>query len=56
MFVAHALTGLFSRTRVPDVLLLTLIGLLLGPIFHLVGPQSFGRRPGICDRRFCLGQ
>lgn len=42
IFVAHAFTGLFSRTRVPDVLLLTIIGLLLGPILHLVTPENFG--------------
>ncbi len=42
VFVAHAFTGIFSRTRVPDVLLLTIIGILLGPIFHVVTPENFG--------------
>lgn len=42
VFVAHAFTGFFSRTRVPDVLLLTIIGILLGPVFHLVRPENFG--------------
>src|SRR5579875_3285679 len=42
IFVAHAFTGLFSRTRVPDVLLLTLIGILLGPVLHAVTPANFG--------------
>jgi NhaP-type Na+/H+ or K+/H+ antiporter len=42
VFVAHAFTGLFGRTRVPDVLLLTIIGLFFGPIFHLVKPENFG--------------
>lgn len=42
IFIAHAFTGLFSRTRVPDVLLLTIIGLLLGPVLHLVRPENFG--------------
>jgi potassium/hydrogen antiporter len=42
VFVAHAFTGLFSRTRVPDVLLLTIIGILLGPVLHLVTPADFG--------------
>jgi NhaP-type Na+/H+ or K+/H+ antiporter len=42
VFVAHAFTALFSRTRVPDVLLLTIIGILLGPILHLVKPADFG--------------
>lgn len=42
VFLAHLFSALFSRTRVPDVLLLMLIGLLLGPIAGLVGPQNFG--------------
>jgi potassium/hydrogen antiporter len=42
VFAAHAFTGLFSRTRIPDVLLLTLIGILLGPVLHVVTPQNFG--------------
>lgn len=43
IFLAHFFTALFSRTRVPDVLLLTLIGLLIGPVLHLTTPASFGR-------------
>ncbi len=42
IFIAHAFTGIFSRTRVPDVLLLTIIGIVLGPVFHLVTPANFG--------------
>jgi potassium/hydrogen antiporter len=42
IFVAHAFTGIFSRTRVPDVLLLTIIGIVLGPVLHLVTPANFG--------------
>ncbi len=42
IFGAHAFTGIFSRTRVPDVLLLTIIGIILGPVFHLVKPENFG--------------
>jgi len=42
VFVAHAFIGIFSRTRVPDVLFLTMIGILLGPVFHLVKPENFG--------------
>jgi cell volume regulation protein A len=42
IFVAHAFTGIFSRTRVPDVLLLTIIGIVLGPLLHLVTPANFG--------------
>jgi potassium/hydrogen antiporter len=42
IFGAHAFTGLFSRTRIPDVLLLTIIGIILGPVLHLVTPANFG--------------
>jgi NhaP-type Na+/H+ or K+/H+ antiporter len=42
VFAAHAFTALFSRTRVPDVLLLTIIGILLGPVLRLVRPENFG--------------
>lgn len=42
IFGAHLFTGIFSRTRVPDVLLLTIIGIILGPVFHLVKPANFG--------------
>jgi NhaP-type Na+/H+ or K+/H+ antiporter len=43
VFLAHALEDVFLRTKVPDVLLLLVLGLLLGPMFHLVDPGSFGR-------------
>jgi NhaP-type Na+/H+ or K+/H+ antiporter len=42
IFVAHAFTGLFSRTRIPDVLLLTIIGIILGPVLHKVTTEKFG--------------
>ncbi len=42
IFGAHLFTGIFSRTRVPDVLLLTIIGIILGPVLHLVSPVNFG--------------
>ncbi|HMF74862.1 MAG TPA: cation:proton antiporter [Bryobacteraceae bacterium] len=42
IFGAHAFTGIFSRTRIPDVLLLTIIGIILGPVLHLVTPANFG--------------
>ncbi len=42
VFLAHLFAGIFSRTRVPDVLLLMFIGVLLGPVAGLVAPQSFG--------------
>ncbi len=42
VFGAHLFVGMFARTRIPDVLLLIVIGLLLGPVFHLVTPAQFG--------------
>ena len=42
IFAAHLFTEIFSRKRIPDVLLLMIIGLFLGPIFHLVKPEYFG--------------
>ncbi|MDX2068410.1 MAG: cation:proton antiporter [Haliscomenobacter sp.] len=43
IFWGHYLNGVFERRSIPDVLGLMLIGMLLGPIFHLVDPTSFGQ-------------
>lgn len=43
VFLAHFFTALFKRTRIPDVLLLMILGLILGPILHVVTPQDFGK-------------
>jgi len=42
IFLAHLFGGLFEKTRIPDVLPLVLIGVLLGPVFHMVAPEDFG--------------
>jgi NhaP-type Na+/H+ or K+/H+ antiporter len=42
VFVAHFFTALFERKRVPDVLLLTVLGILIGPVGHFVKPEDFG--------------
>lgn len=42
VFLAHLFTGIFARTRVPDVLWLFGIGVALGPVLHVVEPESFG--------------
>jgi NhaP-type Na+/H+ or K+/H+ antiporter len=42
VFVSHLFTGIFERKRIPDVLLLMIIGVLLGPIFGLISPDDFG--------------
>lgn len=42
IFLSHYFASLFTRTKIPDVLWLFTIGLLLGPVFHLVRPENFG--------------
>ncbi len=42
VFVSHLFTGIFERKMIPDVLLLMLLGLLVGPILGLITPQEFG--------------
>jgi cell volume regulation protein A len=42
VFLAHFFTGVFRRTRIPDVLLLTIIGICVGPVLGLVSPTYFG--------------
>ena len=43
IFLAHAFNLLFDRTRIPNVLLLLLIGIVLGPVTNLVTPAFFGQ-------------
>jgi NhaP-type Na+/H+ or K+/H+ antiporter len=42
IFLAHLFTGVFSRTRIPDVLFLIIIGICIGPILGLVSTSQFG--------------
>lgn len=42
IFAAHLFTEIFSRKRIPDVLLLMFIGLCIGPFFGLVKPADLG--------------
>jgi cell volume regulation protein A len=42
VFLAHLFTGIFSRTRIPDVILLMLIGIGVGPVLGLTSPAFFG--------------
>ena len=42
VFLAHLFTGIFSRTRIPDVILLIIIGICVGPVFGLASPPLFG--------------
>ena len=42
VFMSHLFAGIFERKRIPDVLLLMIVGLLMGPIFGFVSPDEFG--------------
>jgi NhaP-type Na+/H+ or K+/H+ antiporter len=42
IFCAHLFNAWFSRRRIPDVLLLMLIGLVIGPALGLVKPETLG--------------
>ena len=43
IFWGHYLSGMFERKSIPDVLGLMLLGMLLGPVFKFVDPDSFGK-------------
>ena len=43
VFLAHLFVALFERTRIPDVLYLILIGVIIGPVLHIVSPEDFGK-------------
>ena len=41
IFVSHFFTSLFEKTRIPDVLLLIIIGIVAGQLFDL-NSETFG--------------
>lgn len=43
IFWGHYMNGVFERRSIPDVLGLMLVGLLIGPVFNLVDPSTFGK-------------
>lgn len=43
VFFAHFLSLQFNRTNIPDVLVLMLIGIVIGPLMGLVTPDDFGK-------------
>lgn len=47
VFLAHVFSAVFERTRLPDVLPLLLLGLLVGPLGGLIGPESMGKAGGV---------
>lgn len=42
VFSAHLFASLYNRKKIPDVLLLILIGLIVGPVLHLVDVANMG--------------
>ena len=43
IFGAHFLSLLFKKTYIPDVLMLTLFGLIIGPVLGYAQPSDFGQ-------------
>ena len=43
LFFAHFLSMQFSKTNIPDVLVLMLVGIVIGPLFGVVTPEDFGK-------------
>ena len=42
IFLGHVFSAIFSRKRVPDVLLLMIIGIVIGPVFGWLLPSDLG--------------
>jgi NhaP-type Na+/H+ or K+/H+ antiporter len=47
VFAAYSFKAIFDRTGIPDVLLLMVCGLLLGPVLGWVTPDQFGKAGGV---------
>ncbi len=43
LFFAHFLSLQFSKTNIPDVLVLMLVGIVIGPLLGIVTPDDFGK-------------
>jgi len=43
VFFAHFLSLQFRKTNIPDVLVLMLVGILIGPVLGVVTPEDFGK-------------
>ena len=42
IFAAHFFSALFEKTKIPDILPITIIGIILGPITGLLNPEDLG--------------
>jgi cell volume regulation protein A len=43
LFFAHFLSMQFGKTNIPDVLVLMLVGIVIGPLLGIVTPDDFGK-------------
>lgn len=43
LILGQVFSATFEKTRIPDALPLMLIGLIAGPMFHFIEPESFGK-------------
>jgi len=43
VFLAHFLALQFRRTNIPDVLVLVLLGIVIGPLTGIISPEDFGK-------------
>ena len=43
LFFSHFLSLQFRRTNIPDVLILMLVGIVIGPVLGITTPEDFGR-------------
>lgn len=43
LFFAHFLSLQFSKTNIPDVLVLMLVGIVIGPVLGITTPEDFGK-------------
>lgn len=49
VFLSHFLSLSFKRTNIPDVLVLMLVGLVLGPVLGLINASDFGKTGHVID-------
>lgn len=42
-FMGHALGWFFERTKIPDLLIILIIGYILGPVLGFLTPEAFGQ-------------
>lgn len=43
VFLSHFLSMEFRKTNIPDVLVLMVVGILIGPVFGIITPEDFGK-------------